>query len=122
MGIPPLGHARLFEHVRKIARCLGLGQFFQPLHQILLVQPHKTPFVRQMPVRKVGVFVLPVEGVVYLDRIRKKSLRNVQDLAAVSSVAVTGEMLVHVLLPPDVVPLGRVGGRRCETPAHVLLA
>ena len=72
--------------------------------------------------RKVGVFVLPVDRVVDLDFLRKKILGDLQDLAAVSSVAVLGEMHIHVLLESVVVSLGRVVGRCCEPPAHVLLA
>lgn len=46
VAVPTLGHARLFEHIREIARCLGLGQFVQSLHQGSPVRTDKTPFVR----------------------------------------------------------------------------
>ena len=51
----------------------------------------------------------------------KKFLGNVEDFAAVCSVPVFGEMLVEMLLEPDVVALGRIVGGRCESPAHVSL-
>ncbi len=68
------------------------------------------------------MFIVPAERVVDFDAFREKSLGDMQDLAAVSSVAVFCEMFIRVLLESDVVPLGRVGGGCCEAPAHVLLA
>lgn len=123
VGVPVFGHARLLEHLSKIARCSSLGESLQSLHQVPLVEPHEAPLVRHVPVRKAGVFVCPVERVVDLDFIReKKSLSNVQDLAAVCSIAVSFEMYVHLVLEADVIALRRVGGGCCKTPAHVLLA
>ena len=120
--VPVVGHARLFEHVRKMARCLGLGEFVQSLRQVLLVDTRGGPLLREVPVGKVGVFVLPVERVVDDDSRRKKGLGNAQDLAAVCSVAVVGKMCIHGILEPVVVALVGVGGGCCEAPAHVLLA
>lgn len=72
--------------------------------------------------RKVGVFVLAVKGVVDCDPVREKSLGGMQYLTAVSSVAVLLAMGVEEVLELDVVSLGRVVGGRCEAPAHVHLA
>ena len=55
------------------------------------------------------------------DSVGKKSLGELQDFAAVGSVAVSFEMRVGFQLEVDVVSLGWVGGRCCECPAHVLL-
>ena len=113
MGVPILGQARLFKSPRQIARWLGLGELLQSFCQTPPVSTHEAPLVRQVPVPKVGVGLFPMKGVMNIDAIRKKTLGNVQNLATVPSVAVFGEMLVHVLLEPVVVPLGRVG-RGCR--------
>lgn len=55
------------------------------------------------------------------DSFWKDVVGNVQNFAAVCSVAIISEMHVHLLLEPDVIPLGRVGGCRCESPPHVHL-
>lgn len=72
-----------------------------------------------MPVREVGVFV---ERVVDLDSVWKNFLGDVQNLAAVCSVAVFLEVNVHDFLELAVIAVFRIGGGCCKSPAVVLLA
>lgn len=46
VAVPSLFHARLFEHVREIARRLGIGELLQSLRQVLPGRADKAPFVR----------------------------------------------------------------------------
>ena len=45
MGVPIVSSFRLFEHVIKITGCLGLKEFVQSLHQVILIDANETPIV-----------------------------------------------------------------------------
>lgn len=85
--VPIFGHAWQLERVCEIGRCPCLRDFVQSLRQVLLVHADKALFVRQVPVREVGVSLF-AERIVDFDSFRENSLGYVQDLAAVRPVAV----------------------------------
>ena len=94
-------------------RSVVVGKMVGPLCQLLLVHAHEAPFVREVPVREVARVLVRVEGVVDFDPRRKKGLRQLEDFAAVGTVAVAGEVGVELRLEADVVARRRVGRRCC---------
>ena len=119
MRVPVFGLCRLLEYVGHAARLLRLGHQVHLLSQSVLIDTHEAPFVCQMPMCKIAVFVLAVERVVDFNTLRKNCLGDVQNFAAVSSVAIFLEVLIRVLLESYVVSLRGVGRGCCQAPAHV---
>ena len=113
--VPFFGHVGSFVLV--VGRFVG-----ESLCQVLLVDAYETPLVSQVPVREIAVIFTTVEGIVDFHAGREQGLRYVEDFAAISPVAVCGEMAVELRLEAHVVARGGVVGRCCEGPAHVSLA
>lgn len=73
VSVPVLGHARQLERVREIGRSPGFEEFVQSLRQVLLIHADKALFVRQVPVREVGVSFF-AERIVDFDSFRQVGL------------------------------------------------
>ena len=78
--------------------------------------------MREVPVAVIGRVFVAAEGVVHFYVGRQEGLGEVEDFAAVGTVAVCGEVLVELVLEADGVARGRVGCGGCEGPALVARA